>query len=297
MHNILVTGATGNVGKELIRWFFSLGLKGNLWAGVRKIEKSQTTFSAFPALQYRTFDFDFPKSWAPAFQGIQTIFLLRPPHISDVKGVFAPLLQEMKNAGVVQVVFLSVQGAEKSGIIPHNKIEKLILKSGLDYVFLRPSYFMQNLTTTLARDIQEKNRILLPAGQALFNWVDVTDIGEMAARVCANFEDNRNQSFEITGLENLTFGRVCQLINQYTGSGIQYRSVNPVRFYQLKKKEGVPQALIMVMIMLHFLPRFQKPPRISSDFEQVCLHKPGAIQDFIKREYAFFTNLNNHTIL
>jgi len=67
---------------------------------------------------------------------------------------------------VNQVVFLSVQGAEKSKVIPHNRIESLIIEYGMEYIFLRPGYFMQNLTTTLLPDIIKRRQIFLPRFQS-----------------------------------------------------------------------------------------------------------------------------------
>lgn len=92
--------------------------------------------------------------------GIDTIFLLRPPHLSDIDTYFKPLIFKIKDTNIKQIVFLSVQGAEKSKAIPHNKIERLINENELDFIFLRPSYFMQNLTTILIDDIKTKREIV-----------------------------------------------------------------------------------------------------------------------------------------
>lgn len=108
-------------------------------------------------------------------------------------------------------------------MIPHNKIERLIQEAGLNYIFLRPSYFMQNLTTTLMQDIKTKREIILPSGQAKFNWVDVENIGEAAAILLDKFEAYKNQAYEITGLENENFEKVTLLINQVIKNPIQFQ--------------------------------------------------------------------------
>src|SRR6056297_3395326 len=120
----------------------------------------------------------------------------------------------MKRQGVKEIVFLSVQGAEKSNVIPHRKIEKLILNSGLEYIFIRPSYFMQNLTTTLLEDIRKNHRIVLPAGRARFNWVDGKNVGEVGAVLLEHFEDYANQGIDVTGSENLSFYEVRDLMRK-----------------------------------------------------------------------------------
>jgi uncharacterized protein YbjT (DUF2867 family) len=198
------------------------------------------------------------------------------------------LIERVRNKNIDEIVFLSVQGAEKSKVIPHNKIEGLIKKYKLNYIFLRPSYFMQNLTTTLVSDIQTKQEIVLPAGKARFNWIDIENIAEAAAILLNDFEDYKNQAFEITGFENESFEKVTSLINDSIDNPIKYRNVNPLRFFRIKRKEGMEKGMIMVMILLHFLPRFQKEPRISDFYKSLTGKEPTDLKTFIKREKTKF---------
>lgn len=253
-------------------------------AGVRNIEKAKYVFKDFPKLNYTHFDFEDFSTFDSALDGIDKIFLLRPPHISDTDRYFKPLISKIKEKNVSQVVFLSVQGAEKSKVIPHNKIERLINENALEFIFLRPSYFMQNLTTTLIGDIKTKRAIILPSGSAKFNWVDIENIGEAGAILLDKFEDYKNQAIEITGPANENFETVTKLINNSIKNPIKYRDVNPFRFYWIKKNEGMVTGMIFVMIVLHFLPRFQKEPKISGFYQQLTGKKPTDLKTFIERE-------------
>ena len=288
MKRILITGATGNAGFETIRFLFENNSSNKIIAGVRNIERAKNKFSGFPDIQFAEFDFEDENTFDEALKNIDTIFLLRPPHISDVKKYFAPLIEKMKAKQVSEIVFLSVQEAEKSSIIPHHKIERLIADSGLSYIFLRPSYFMQNLTTTLLNDIQNKQEIILPAGKAKFNWVDVNNIGEVAALLLLQFERYKNQAIELTGCENADFYKVVNLLNETAGTEIRYRSVNPLKFYSIKRKEGMKPGMIMVMTLLHFVRRFQKEPRISGFYERLTGKEPTTLKEFFEREEILF---------
>ncbi len=284
MKRILITGATGNVGGEVIRFLMETNTANEIIAGVRDTIKAEKVFQKHPKLKYVCFDFENQETFETALTGVDIIFLLRPPHISDIETYFRPLIDKTKEMNITEVLFLSVQGAEKSKIIPHNKIERFITESGCDYIFLRPSYFMQNLTTTLLKDIQTKRKIVLPAGKAKFNWIDIENIGEVCAILLNQFSDFKNQSIELTGTENEDFYSVADKINQNLNSNITFQNVSPFKFYSIKKNEGLNKGLIIVMIMLHFLPRFQKPPRISDFFERVTGKKPTTLSEFIKRE-------------
>ncbi len=289
MKRILITGATGNIGYEVIRFLYKLETRNKIIAGVRSMDRAKTELSIFKDLAFVPFDLENPETFKTALKDVDTIFLLRPPQISDVNRYFLPLINAIQEAKIKEAIFLSVQGAEKSRIIPHNKIEKLILRSGVDYVFLRPGYFMQNLITTLYPDIKNKRKIILPAGKAKFNWVDVKNIGGMAAIILERFELYKNQIFEITGSENLNFSEVVHKINEITGEGLVFESPNPYAFYRSKRIEGMNKGLVLVMIMLHFLPRFQKEPWISPDYEKLTGNKPTTLDEFIERERSKFS--------
>jgi uncharacterized protein YbjT (DUF2867 family) len=288
MKRIFITGATGNIGFEVIHYLFKQHSKIQIIAGVRHIHKAKQLFPNFPQLEFRRFDFEDPATFEQALIEVDCVFLLRPPHISDVEKYIKPLVSILKEKGISQIVFLSVQGAEKSKVIPHNKIENLILANGFNYIFLRPSYFMQNLTTTLIDDVRKRRNIILPAGKAKFNWIDVKNIGEAAAILLENFEKYQNEAIELTGLENKNFYEVSVLIKETINENIGFKNIDPISFFYIKKREGISSGMILVMIMLHFLPRFQKEPQISTFYEELTGKKPTALKTFIEREKKNF---------
>lgn len=288
MSNILITGATGNIGFEVIRFLTKINSSNKIIAGVRNIENAKKVLKDFSDIDFTHFDFEDFNTFDNALNGIDKIFLLRPPHISDIDTYFKPLIQKIKEKKIRQIVFLSVQGAEKSKVIPHNKIERLIKENGLDFIFLRPGYFMQNLTTTLMGDIRTKREIILPSGKAKFNWIDIENIGEAGALLLDKFGEYINQTIEITGLENENFAKVTEIINKTIDNPIKYRNVNPLRFFRIKRREGMVKGMIIVMILLHFLPRFQKEPRISDFYERLTGKKPTDLKTFIEREKKQF---------
>lgn len=285
---ILITGATGNVGFEVIRFIDKNKTSHKIIAGVRNIDSAKKLFKNYPELDFVNFDFEQPETFDRALKNIDTIFLLRPPHIADIEKYFRPLIQKINEHKVNEVVFLSVQGAEKSNVIPHNKIERLIQEYKLDYIFLRPSYFMQNLTTTLLNDIIAQRQIILPAGKAKFNWIDIENIGEACAILLDRFSDYKNLAIELTGNENMDFYKVTDLINASIKRPVRFSNVNPFEFYRIKKKEGMVTGMIMVMIMLHFLPRFQKEPVVSAYYQKLTGKKPTSLIEFIEREKLKF---------
>lgn len=288
MAHILITGATGNVGEALIYYLYAQQTNHRIIAGVRDIDKAKERFQRNKNLEYRTFDFENRDSFPKACEGIDILFLLRPPHIADVERYFKPLIAQCKHAHIKQVVFLSVQGADKSSLIPHGKIEKLLIAANMEYVFIRPSYFMQNLLTTLYNDIQKRNKIFIPAGNALFNWIDVENIAEVCAIVLNSFDAYKNKIIELTGEANISFKEVAKLINQIVKSDIVYKSPSILRFFFTKQKEGMDGGRIFVLIMLHYIARFSKEPQITNTYYQITGKYPVSLKEFIEREKLSF---------
>lgn len=279
--NILITGATGNISQSIIKIVSnSVFEKVNWILGVRSPHKLNLKITE--QFEVRKFDFEDSETYDSVFNGVDVLFLIRPPQISDVEGVFRPVLRSVKKNGIKKVVFLSVQGADKMSFIPHSKIEKIIIELGFEYVFLRPSYFMQNIFTTLRKDFEQRN-ICLPAGNALFNWVDVDDVAYIAVETLVNFDKYTNNVFTLTGIENLSFYDVVSAMNNIYSIEVKYTSMNLLSFFLYKLKQGEPISKILVMIMLHYFPRFRRVPYVSLDFERIMGRKPTTLCEFLRR--------------
>ncbi|WP_128545442.1 NmrA family NAD(P)-binding protein [Larkinella soli] len=285
MAGVLITGATGNVGLEVIRALEPLPHSYRVLAGVRNVEKDKTALAGYRVTPV-PFDFTDKRTYWQALEGSDLLFLLRPPQLSDVNKYFRPLIDQAVRAGVKHIVFLSVQGVESSSVIPHHKIEKLIVASKIPYTFLRPAYFMQNFTTTLRNDLVQNRLIFLPAGSAKFTLVDVEDIGKVAAQVIRNPAAHANRAYDLTCYEKLGFPEMADRLSRGLGTTIRYESPNLLKFFLRKRREGIAPAFILVMILLHFLPRFQKEPVITDWIEKITGEKPRGFDLFIQENKA-----------
>ncbi len=277
MNTILITGATGNVGLQVIQSLTEIQHDLKLIAGVRNLESDASKLTNFN-IRLTKFDFTDTETYDAALRQCNVLFLLRPPAIAEVAKYFEPLIAKAKVIGIVHIVFLSVQGVEKSSIIPHHKIEKLIVDSGIPYTFLRPAYFMQNFNTTLHQDLVIKRLIFLPAGKAKFTLVDVRDVGLVAAKIIIEPKKHVNQSYELTNQQQLTFQEMADHLSIGLKTKITYQSPTLLHFYWQKKREKVPTMLILVMIMLHYFPRFQQTPAITDWVEKIS-EKPATSFD------------------
>lgn len=281
LRKLLVTGATGNVGLEVLRHLQQADHPFQVYAGVRDVALDSNALLPLNATPV-PFDFEHAERFTSVLHECEVLFLLRPPQLAVVEKYFAPLVAAAVQTGVRHIVFLSVQGVEANSIIPHHKIERLIRESGIAWTFLRPAYFMQNFVTTLHKDLIQHQQIFLPAGKAMFTLVDVRDIGLVAAVVMANYESHVGKAYDLTSDQPLTFGDMAAVIKKATGTNIIYKSPNLLSFYLRMYRQGVQPAMILVMIMLHFFPRFQKTPPVTDDILRLTGKRPFSFAEFVE---------------
>jgi uncharacterized protein YbjT (DUF2867 family) len=281
MTTVLITGATGNVGMEVLLALQKMDHQLDLVAGVRDTNLIDERLSALGVRKVR-FNFTAVETFLPAFQGIDILFLLRPPEIADVKKYFVPLIASAKQSSIQHIIFLSVQGVEHNRMIPHHKIEQLIMDSEIPYTFLRPAYFMQNFTTTLREDLVKNHRIYLPAGKSKFTLISTADIGSVAAILMVEPQRHIDKCYDLTSHESLTFAEMAEQISEGIGKPIKFISPNLLQFLSMKRKEGIPLVFILVMIMLHYFPRFQKPPKTSNCVQLITGEEPVSFSEFVR---------------
>jgi hypothetical protein len=103
----------------------------------------------------------------------------------------------------------------------------------------------------------------------------------VAAQVLTHPENHINKSYELTSNEKLTFQEMADKLSLGLGKSIHYYSPNLLRFFVAKRKEKQPIMFILVMIMLHYFPRFQKEPLITEWVEKITGKKPISFNQFI----------------
>ena len=278
MKRILVTGATGQVGSAVIAAL--RGVEGiKVRAAVRDVATATKKWNGEANVQPVAFDFLDRASQDAALADCDSLFLLRPTQLNSD---FGDLIARARQHGVAHIVFLSVQGAERNWFIPHHKIERRLLSSGVPYTLLRPAYFMQNFTSTLNDELVRQHRIFLPAGNARFTLVDVGDIARVAARVLSQpSTQHHGQAYTLTSQTPLNFQQMADQLTAGLDTPITYESPGPWRFYRTLKRDGRAPGLILVMLLLHMLPRFMATPPVTHTVADLTGRLPTEFAQFV----------------
>jgi uncharacterized protein YbjT (DUF2867 family) len=234
---ILVTGATGNIGKELVKILPGKGRP--IRAFVRN--RAQANAIALPGVEFVEGDFANPKTFTRALVNIDHLFLLIPSS-SEVEQQQRNFVDAAKHAGIRHIVKLSQLGADENAAGRfqryHALVEKHILKSGIPYTFLRPNLFMQGLLN-FRSPIASQGAFYAPAGDAKVSVVDVRDIASIAARVLTE-SGHEGKIYDITGPEALTHAEMADQLSSALGKPIKFVDVPPEAMRQALLSFGMP---------------------------------------------------------
>lgn len=283
---ILITGATGNVGQEIIKILYEQQQP------VRAAVVSDEAAKRLPApVPWQQFDFMDPETYQASFAGVKKMFLMRPPHISHIERDMKPAIDYAIQLGVEHIVFLSLLGAEKNKIVPHAKVEKLLLHSPINYTLLRCGFFMQNLSATHRQDIQEFNDIFIPAGHGKTAFIDVRDIAAVAVKILTE-PGHERQAYPLTGNEALDYYQVAEIMTQCLGRSIVYSNPSLLRFFWRFWRRGYPLSYIGVVSAIYMTTRFGLAETITPHTQQILGRAPISLKQFV-RDHAIVWTKNN----
>jgi len=234
---ILVTGATGHVGAELVRLF------GEARTPARALIHSPDKAIQIKSLGLETAlgDFEQPDTLDAAMDGCDHLFLLSPPNPGQPQQE-QNVIDAAKRAGVAHVVKLSVPGADPDAQLLfgrwHGQIEQYLAQSGLAHTLLRPNYFMQNLLLS-AQPVADQGMLYGMTGEGRISYVDTRDIAAVAAQVLTS-PGHEGNSYMLTGPGALSAGEVAEQLSAATGRPVRYVDLPPDAFRQALAGAGLP---------------------------------------------------------
>lgn len=277
---ILVTGATGNVGRPTVA---ALARRGHVVRAAATRAPEGLSGAAEPV----ALDLADPSTWGAALDGADGLFLLRPPAISDIAATLAPFTDEAVRRGVRHIVFLSVVGAGQVRFIPHRKVEDHLRTLPVPWTFLRAGFFLQNLETAYRTDLARDDRLYVPAGRGLVAWVDAADLGEAAA-IAFDRPDARGAAWTLTGPEARTFAEVAAIASDVLGRPIRYVPASLVGYARHLRRAGLPWAQIGVQTALHTAIRLGREGVVDPTLAELLGRRPTALADYLRREAAIW---------
>lgn len=273
---ILVTGATGTIGREVTKRLAAQGASTR--AAVRDRMKARKQFG--DEIELATFTFEDKRLIADALEDVERVFLLPPlmPNQIEVTNAF---VDAARNAGVRQIVKLSAIGVGSETFTVgewHAANESHIRNSGLAFTFLRPNSFMQNFINYFPpRD----GVIHLPWGNGKASFVDARDIASVAVRALSN-EAHQNKIYTLTGPAALSIHEVARTLSHAAEREIKYVDVPESAARDAMLNTGLAEWEVDSLMELHAINKQSRWSTITSDVQEVTGKPPIDFRQFAR---------------
>ncbi|MCX4547012.1 NAD(P)H-binding protein [Streptomyces sp. NBC_01565] len=277
---IVVTGATGNVGRPLTQALAE--------AGEQVTAVSRHAAAVPVGVRHVSADLAEPQGLTSALDGAQALFLLLSGDLHAPGARPTDIIDLAAASGVRRVVLLSSQGVATRPLGPSRiamrAVEDALRESGLDWAVLRPGGFASN-ALAWGESVRTQGTVAAPFGDVGVPVVDPADIAEVAA-ACLLDDRHTGGVFELTGPEVITPRQQAEAIAAALGS--------PVRFHELTRVEAkaamtrfVPPELADDTLDIIAAPN-PAELRISADVERVLGRAPRPFNDWVARSIAAF---------
>ena len=232
---ILVTAATGQVGREVVR-----RLAGA--APTRAMVRDPAAAGHLPDAEVAVASFEDADAMAAAMAGAETVFLAGRDSPGYTAGQ-ARAIDAASAAGVRHVVKLSALGAAAGSPVElmrdHHAVEERLRASGMAWTFLRPHLYMQNLLR-FAGPVVGEGRLAAPMGAGAYPLVDARDGAAAAAAVLRVPVAHAGRAYPLTGPRAVTYAEVAALMAAIVGRDVRYEALAPERFRADLEAAGIP---------------------------------------------------------
>jgi uncharacterized protein YbjT (DUF2867 family) len=267
----LVLGATGKTGSRVAQRLLSRGLP------VRTAARSGADAH---------FDWDDPRTYAPALHGVQRVYLVGPVMRTDFAGQVSAFLDQAEAAGAGHVTYLSAYGTDSAppGTAMRSVELDLLARPGLTHAILRPAWFMQNFSETFLKPAD--GAIVVPAGDGAEAFVDADDIAAAASATLADPAAHAGAQYALTGPEALTIAEAAKIIGDVSGQAVRYIDPDRGEWVAAAVAGGIPADYGAVLRILTETVASGRGSRPNSDVEKATGAVPVSFADFARRTAA-----------
>jgi len=279
---ILVTGASGRVGRELVRQLVGTGVE--VKAGTRRPDRAASLFAG--VVEVVELDYDRTETWDEAVQWADRVFLVPPPFDPRADERLVPFLDWAVQSGARHLVLLSAMGVETREQLALHRVERRIERTGVPRTFLRPNIYMQNFARGFVRrDIRDHSAFRLPAGVGAVSFVDSRDVAAVAAAVLAD-DAHMGRSYTLTGPEALTSDQAAATIARVLGREVRYEPIGADALEDRLVEEGWPREEAAVFVGLMTAVREGHRAAVTDDVRAVIAREPRSFQNFAVERVA-----------
>ncbi|MFC6139282.1 SDR family oxidoreductase [Paraburkholderia silvatlantica] len=285
MSKILVTGATGGLGGQVVEFLQRRVPAGNIVALAR--DPARLNALAEKGVEVRRGDYLDPVSLESAFAGVDKLLLVSALAFSDVVKEHRNVVEAAKRAGVRHLHYVSLQQAEGSAVdIPpvtqwERETEALLHASGLDVTILRNTMYFDTLP--FGKRVNDVG-ILVPVGNARGAFASRRDLAEGAAAVLSS-NGHAGKLYTLGGSEAVGMADIAAAMSEASGRQIDYREVSVAEFIEARIDEGFPALVANFFVAWFKAIAAGEFSEVTGDLERLIGRRPQTARDFYRESF------------
>lgn len=290
MTKVLVTGASGQLGKAVIAELLAQGKISASEIIAASRDTGKLADLAAKGIETRRADFDDAASLDAAFAGVDRLLIIS----SDELAVPGKRLTQHKaaiaaavKAGVKHVLYTSMVNPDKSLVSfapDHLATEEAIKDSGLSYTILRNSWYTENYFMSMAQNLAVGTWYTSQGGGKLPN-ISRADCGAAAAAALAT-PPQGNTILTLTGPDNVTAEQVAEIVSNVTGKPLNVVQITDEQLAGGVRGAGLPEFVVQLVVTADANIRAGNFDVLTDDFEMLTGRKPQTVADFFKENKA-----------
>ena len=272
---ILVIGATGNVGRPLVKALLARG---------EAVKAASRNGKPVDGAEGVVFDVADPMTFPHAFEDVDRAFVMLPSGYTEAKALLLPIIEAAATRGV-KVVLQSVLGVDADDSIPYRQAEIALETSGVRWVVLRPNWFTDNFVNYWKPGIDAAGVIAVPAADGKSSFIDARDIADSAAAALTTDRFD-GKAFNLTGPEALGYAEAAALISEAIGKPVAYQAVDDDTFVGILVGAGVPEVYARFLASIFYPVREGWTAVVTDDVQTLTGHPARRVADWVKENAA-----------
>ncbi|WP_152424999.1 SDR family oxidoreductase [Nafulsella turpanensis] len=241
MNRILITGATGQLGRLVVYKLKQKISADSIVALVRSAEKASDLGLG---VEVKEGDYDKPETLQKALKDIDTLLLISSSEVGKRQAQHRNIINAAKQAGVKQIVYTSLLHADTSSLSlaeEHIATEADLKAAGIPYTVLRNGWYTENYADSIKAALASGS-IIGSAGEGKISAATRADYADAAVGVLTS-EGHEGKTYELAGDESFTLGELAAELSRQTGKNISYNNMPEEAYAAQLKGFGLPEEL------------------------------------------------------
>jgi len=243
---IIVTGATGHLGRLVIAALLKKVPASSIVAAVRNVEKAKDIAALGVKMRYA--NYNEPSMWDAALKGANKVLLISSSEVGQRAKQHRSVIDAARRAGVKLLVYTSVLRADTSPLglaAEHKETEAMIRASGVPFTLLRNSWYTENFTAGISGALAQ-GAMYGCAGEGRIASAARADYAESAAAVLTA-ENQAGRFYELAGDTAYTRSELAAEISRQSGKNIRYVNLTEDEYRKVLVQAGVPESIAALL--------------------------------------------------